>query len=675
TLALPAVLVAVWAGLSLEGRLGRGAPPRVRMIAVAAMAALGASAALAAGMPVHGLLFGAQEEPDLSLLGHVLRDGLDALAAALPIAAAVALRLRDQPLAVRGPALVEGLRILASERGLLRYSAVAAVVVLVGFSGAELWRAQAQFPESSLLADRIPPCFNGSPVKPPFLQEMPIPPPAQPALSPDATADVYQVVEQRGEAEIIPGIKTPIWGYGGITPGPTFLARKGRPVEVTFTNNLPPDEDPGGIIWQSPPSQEHEFAPSSTVVHLHGINTDHFSDGYASDGDGHKHRKLPGDSFAHLYPNNDYQRAATLWYHDHSIHITSPHLYRGLDGFYILQDVQEDALRLPGSPLADGPGRGYGVFDVPLLLKDVMIDPATGKLIYNNCSHMGAFGDVMTMNGKQQPKLSVANRKYRFRLLDGSDSRQYLLALRTVTNLPRPADDTAADEPFTMIGTDQGLFRAPLPITKFHTAPAQRSEFVVDFSRYPLGTRLVLVNLLADPQDSKLFEIMAFDVTRAEPDPSVVPPVLRPDANPATPQPDEHPADQQPPTAVHFLQFQVFDPLHDNVKPLLNTSEDWILDNPAGGLGHPFHIHLGRFKIISIEGRAPLPGELEGWHDVVWLGPGQRIRLRHQFWNFTDRFVFHCQNGSHEDFDMMGQVNVRPGPPRLGTAPGAALWP
>jgi hypothetical protein len=61
-----------------------------------------------------------------------------------------------------------------------------------------------------------------------------------------------------------------------------------------------------------------------------------------------------------------------LWYHDHSVHITRPHVYRGLAGFYILKDEIEDALRLlgvlprevgcavDGWPVADlgvGPGR------------------------------------------------------------------------------------------------------------------------------------------------------------------------------------------------------------------------------------------------------------------------------------------------------------------------------
>jgi FtsP/CotA-like multicopper oxidase with cupredoxin domain len=301
-----------------------------------------------------------------------------------------------------------------------------------------------------------------------------------------------------------------------------------------------------------------------------------------------------------------------------------------------------------------------------------MIDRDTSKLIYNNCSHMGAFGDVMTVNGKQQPFFSVANRKYRFRHLNASDARQYLIAIRKPENLKRNWDDKSANEPFFLIGADQGLLDNTVITDSFHTSPAERWEFVFDFSRYPVGQKLVMVNLLANPGDEKLFPLMQFNVDRVEVDLSQVPPVLRP---------GEHPADAEPAVQTRFFEFsksngtywsingKIFDKNRDDARPAVDTNEDWILDNPSGGWGHPIHIHLGRFRVLEVSGRAPRPGELEGFKDVVWLGPNQRIKVRHQFWNFTDRFVFHCHNGSHEDFDMMSQFNVQPGPPGTTTTP------
>jgi FtsP/CotA-like multicopper oxidase with cupredoxin domain len=485
------------------------------------------------------------------------------------------------------------------------------------------------------------------------------------------TDDIYDIWESRGEAVIVPGFVTPIWGYNApglpaISPGPTILARRGRRVIVNFENRLPPNEDPSGVIVETEiDPAKHPFHDSSTSVHLHGINADHFSDGYPDDADGHRHRKSPGESFTHVYPNNEYQRPATLWYHDHSVHVTSLHIFRGLAAFYLLSDEREDSLRLPGSPLAD-PGRGYGVFDIPLAIKDVMITPderdgrPPGTLVYNNCSHMGAFGDVMAVNGKQQPRLDVANRKYRFRVLDASDSRQYWLALRLATRLNGP------DEPFTLIGADQGLLPAPIPVHDCHIAPAERWEIVVDFSRYPIGTRLVLVNKLEEPDEPRLFQLMAFDVQRTDVDPSQVPPVLRP---------AEHPADTAPAAQKRFFLFdrqggywsingKQWDANRVDARPALDTNEDWTLAVDSGGWGHPVHLHLGRFRTLKVQGRPPRPGELEGFKDTIWVGPNQSVTVRHQFWNFNDRFAVHCHNGSHEDHDMMTQFEVQPPLPR-----------
>jgi spore coat protein A, manganese oxidase len=543
---------------------------------------------------------------------------------------------------------------LTTRRVFLKYGAGTAAAL--GLAGVGAWRARADVAGASLLRDRVSPCFNDSPVGPPFTQPLPIPPALTPVAQ-QAGVDVYQLSERKGVAQIVPGVQTPIWGYNGITPGPTILARKGRRAEVTFTNELRPEDEDTAYINPNPPDpRTHPYIPASTVVHLHGINGDHLSDGYPEE------RRQFGQSFTHHYPNNEYQRPATFWYHDHSVHITSDHVYRGLAGFYLIRDDAEDLSGLPGTLAADGP-EGYGRYDIPLMIKDVMIDPDTGFLVYDNCSHAGAYGDVMTVNGKQQPRLDVANRKYRFRMLAAGDARQWLLALRTLPNLKRDVQDPVNEE-FSLIGTDQGLLPGPPEITdRVHFATAERLEIVVDFSRYPVGTRLVMVNLLADPQDRKLFPIMAFDVTRTEPDPSRVPPVLRP---------PEHPADTQPPVTERFFEFnrrhgnfsingRQWDPARVDDFPVLDTNEEWTLSNQSGGWGHPVHIHLGRFRIREIRGREPRPGELTGYKDTVWVGPNQTVRVVHQFWNFTGRFVFHCHNGSHEDHDMMSQFEVVPG--------------
>src|SRR4051812_37701187 len=87
----------------------------------------------------------------------------------------------------------------------------------------------------SLLRDHVDPCFNNSPRVAPFTQPLEF----APVLNASGT---LQITEARGEHVFVPGFVTPVWGYNGIVPGPTLIARRGVPVSVTFTNALPPNE-------------------------------------------------------------------------------------------------------------------------------------------------------------------------------------------------------------------------------------------------------------------------------------------------------------------------------------------------------------------------------------------------------------------------------------------------
>ena len=66
------------------------------------------------------------------------------------------------------------------------------------------------------------------------------------------------------------GIQTPIFGYNGVAPGPTILARRGTPLSVAVRNELPAKHPQWGYeAW--------------TSGHLHGSASKPQYDGYASD--------------------------------------------------------------------------------------------------------------------------------------------------------------------------------------------------------------------------------------------------------------------------------------------------------------------------------------------------------------------------------------------------------
>ena len=85
--------------------------------------------------------------------------------------------------------------------------------------------------------------LRAHPAIPQFRSPLPLPPVLQPVRR-DSAADYYEIAQREASVEIIPGMRTRIWGYDGIFPGPTIEARRGRAAVVTHTNRLGvPDRD------------------------------------------------------------------------------------------------------------------------------------------------------------------------------------------------------------------------------------------------------------------------------------------------------------------------------------------------------------------------------------------------------------------------------------------------
>jgi FtsP/CotA-like multicopper oxidase with cupredoxin domain len=102
----------------------------------------------------------------------------------------------------------------------------------------------------------------------------------------------------------------------------------------------------------------------------------------------------------------------------------------------------------------------------------------------------GAEGMAGTFNARTWPDHRVERRRYRLRLLNGCNSRFLVLAMATDATA-RPASPAV---PFWQVGADLGFLPEPVPMQRLLLAPAERADVVVDFSGFPAGTRLFLVN-------------------------------------------------------------------------------------------------------------------------------------------------------------------------------------
>ena len=487
----------------------------------------------------------------------------------------------------------------------------------------------------AILADAIP----SSPVFPPFLRPLPIAPTLVPSAR-DATADYYAVTMQPALAQILPDpkLKTPVWTYNGLYPGPTFQVMRGRTVQVRQTNML----------------------PEATSMHLHGAVVDGNSDGHALD------LIPPGGVKVYTYPNTEHlnpdrQSARTQWYHDHAIDATGAHVYKGLAGFYLIHDDLEAELQLPS-----------GAYDIPLVIQDRRFN-ADGSLFFppfpDFDSENGVFGDTIVVNGAMQPFLQVEPRRYRFRVLNGSNARQYELAL-------------SSGQPLMQIATEGGLLPTPVPRSSLFIAQAERYEFIIDFTGQQ-GNHIVLRNLNGQSNaalngQNSTDEILRFDV---------VLPLRGQDTSAAltatTPMRPIARISESAATVTRHFRFErtggmwavnglFFDKtlVRVDANPRAGDVEIWELENASGGWTHPIHIHLINFQILDRNGAPPAPGEA-GWKEVVLLHHNETVRVIMQWYDvpdgpartdgldFKNKYVFHCHNLEHEDHMMMGEIEVR----------------
>lgn len=276
-----------------------------------------------------------------------------------------------------------------------------------------------------------------------------------------------------------------------------------KALHVTYQNALNGAKysDVGLIVdqslhWAHPMGFDGSNPPA--VVHLHGGEVPPLSDGgpdsWFTPGNAQKGHAWNSDPY--YYPNT--QEEATLWFHDHALGVTRLNVYAGMAGFYFLRGPDEETAQLPGWSGDDlvqeaaGGFRGTTAYlpEIEIAIQDRMFD-THGKLYFPNVGINPEhpewvpefIGDIITVNGKTWPYLSVAPRKYRFRLLNGSNARFYELWLQSLaTGVMGPV--------INQIGTDGGLLDAPVVIDpnlggKLILGPGERADVVIDFSANP----------------------------------------------------------------------------------------------------------------------------------------------------------------------------------------------
>jgi spore coat protein A len=513
-------------------------------------------------------------------------------------------------------------------------------------------------------------------------------------------------------------IKTPTWYYDvngaalGIY-GATIETTSNTPVTVTYMNDLRDEQlDASGAPMKGtgPLLTKHVLVVDATVdgmnlgepevrmvTHLHGAHDDWRSDGHPEawitnipasqqTANGVQYglpadasRGFPGrpsdNKVTYNYIND--QEASTLWFHDHSYGITRLQAYAGMAGFYIIRDSFENALGLPAglyqNPVV--PTLQSYKYDLPVVLQDKAFTE-DGALIFPTFTNLGVymytalrdkngnatqtlrpemFGNVNVVNGKAWPSKAVERTGYRFRFVNGADSRVYNMWLQDAESgeIITPTLATAASStlawPIIQIAAEQGLFPQAVPAMTgqrdlgLTIAPGERVDVVIDFS-HPVflksngqGRKLVLRNDAPVPYGG-LFGPANEDMTTLDPTTTgkimrfVVDGTTTPvsyDAKivawSASLRPMTDDLSGVTPAKVRYLDFQerkdlayaFFDPISgttffrtqllinglrfaDPITEIVSNDnvEDWVVINTTPDM-HPLHLHLVRFQVIE----------------------------------------------------------------------------
>jgi spore coat protein A, manganese oxidase len=466
--------------------------------------------------------------------------------------------------------------------------------------------------------------------------------------NPSQTLPFYRLAMQEMHQKLHRDLPpTRVWGFNHSLPGPIFETRSGQGLLVEWANELPPqhflpiDHTLGGAGPGIPDVR--------SVIHLHGGRTPAASDGYPEDW------YVPGESRIYHYPNR--QDAALLFYHDHTMGIHRLNLYAGLMGLFLIRDEVEDSLNLPS-----------GKYEIPLLLCDRFLLP-NGQLDYPVSPNPKSpwvpevYGDAMLINGKLAPFLEVAPRLYRFRVLNGANTRFFRLSVQHTSGAPE----------LHVIGSDQGLLSAPVTQKRIELAPAERTDFLLDFSPFA-GQNLLLT--------TDGFELLQF---RVAPAPSKSVPVTLPQTlRPVLRTPES--------AAVRTRRLtldEVMDPVQQSIgmllnrtpwrapvteNPTLDTTEIWELINLTEDT-HPIHLHLVRFQLLErrpfdvflyqdknqlryVGPPRPLSPVEAGWKDTIRAESGEVTRIIVKFESYAGRYLWHCHIAEHADNQMMRPFDV-----------------
>ncbi|MEM8809940.1 MAG: multicopper oxidase family protein [Cyanobacteria bacterium P01_G01_bin.38] len=411
--------------------------------------------------------------------------------------------------------------------------------------------------------------------------------------------------------------------YNGQVPGPRLEANPGDTVRIHFANRL----------------------NQPTNLHYHGL---HISP--TGTGDNVFLEIPPGERHTYEFQIPQNHPAGTFWYHPHYHGLVAEQLFRGLAGLFIVRGELDEIPEIKAAQEAF------------LVLKDFALDRNGNSPQPGHMAQMtGRIGDLLTANGQFNPTLQILPAGLlRLRFLNASSSRFFQLSLQ--------------EHPFYLIATDGGAIATPVEINTLVLAPGERAEVLVRGTQEPGQYRLLnhpfnpaqgmmggMGGMGGGMMGSSSSQIQSETVATLTYGDTINEIPLPTHLIPVEPLPDPQMVRQftlnhgMGRGMVFLINGQAFGHNRIDTQVTLNATEDWEIIN-TGTMAHPFHVHVNKFQVISRNGQPP---PYLAWKDVVSVSPGERVRLRMQFRDYTGKTVYHCHVLDHEDLGMMGILDIQ----------------
>ena len=416
--------------------------------------------------------------------------------------------------------------------------------------------------------------------------------------------------------------------YNGKVPGPLLEAKPGDKVQIRFANQL----------------------NQPTNIHYHGLHIPP-----TGSGDNVFLELSPGQSHTYEYQIPENHPAGTFWYHPHKHGLVAEQLFGGLAGLFIIRGELDEIPEVKAAK------------EEFIVLKDFALDD-NGNIA--DTGHMAAMtgraGGLLTASGQINPAMTISKGGLlRLRLLNASPSRFFRLSLE--------------EHSMHLIATDGGAIASPIELSDVVLAPGERIEVLVQGNQASGDYRLInqpfnpaqggmMGGMMNRNQNSNRAETVATLTYDGESDEMPIPRQL------VAVEPLPEPQTTRQFTLNHgmggdgsmmgggmmgggmvfMINGKAYDHSRVDTQVMLDTVEDWEVTN-TGSMAHPFHIHTNKFQVISQNGQ---PTPYPAWKDVVSISPGETVRIRMAFRDYTGKTVYHCHVLDHEDRGMMGILEI-----------------